>query len=91
MIVAADGYLTIVNDNTKIVPGHGPIATKAQLAKYRAMLATARDRMAALIKDGKSDSDIFAAKPFADLDAKWAANDQAAANFLRVVYASLKQ
>ena len=44
-----------------------------------------------LIKDGKSDSDIFAAKPFADLDAKWAANDQAAANFLRVVYASLKQ
>ena len=46
MIVAADGYLTIVNDNTKIVPGHGPIATKAQLAKYRAMLATARDRMA---------------------------------------------
>ena len=89
MIVAADDYLTIVNDKTKIVPGHGPIATKAQLAEYRAMLATARDRMAALIKDGKSESDIFAAKPFADLDAKWAANDQAAANFLRV-YGSLR-
>lgn len=91
MIAAADGYLGITNDSSRIVPGHGPLATKAQLAEYRAMLATARDRMAALIKEGKSESDIFAAKPFADLDAKWAINEQAAGNFMRVVYASLKQ
>jgi glyoxylase-like metal-dependent hydrolase (beta-lactamase superfamily II) len=91
MIATADAYLSITDDNTKIVPGHGPLATKAQLAEYRAMLTTARDRMAALIKDGKSESDIYAAKPFSDLDAKWAANEQAAANFMRVVYASLKQ
>ena len=91
MIAAADGYLTISNDTTKIVPGHGPLATKAQLSEYREMLAITRDRMAALIKDGKSESDIYAAKPFADLDTKWAANEQAAGNFMRVVYASLKQ
>jgi cyclase len=90
MIAASDNYLTFVNDATKIVPGHGPLANKAQLIEYRAMLVTARDRMAALIKDGKSESDIYAAKPFADLDAKWAANEQAAKNFMRVVYASLK-
>ena len=47
--------------------------------------------MAGLIKDGKSESDIYSAKPFADLDPKWAANEQAAANFMRVVYSSLKQ
>jgi glyoxylase-like metal-dependent hydrolase (beta-lactamase superfamily II) len=91
MIATADVYLSITDDNTKIVPGHGPLATKAQLAEYRKMLATARDRMAALIKDGKSESDIYAARPFADLDAKWAPNEQAAGNFMRVVYASLKQ
>lgn len=90
MIAASDNYLTFVNDATKIVPGHGPLANKAQLIEYRAMLVTARDRMAALIKDGKSESDIYAAKPFADLDAKWAANEQASKNWMRVVYASLK-
>lgn len=31
-------------------------------------------------------SDIFAAKPFADLDAKWTINEQAAANFMRVIF-----
>jgi glyoxylase-like metal-dependent hydrolase (beta-lactamase superfamily II) len=89
MIAASDRFLTFVNDETRIVPGHGPLANKAQLVEYRAMLMTARDRMAALIKSGKSESDIYAARPFADLDAKWAANDQAAKNFMRVVYASL--
>ena len=91
MIAAADAYLMVVNDDTKIVPGHGPLATKAQLVDFRAMLVTARDRMASLVKDGKSLEDVYAAKPFADLDAKWAANEQAARNFMRVVYYSMRE
>ena len=38
MIAASDAYLALANDGTKIVPGHGPLATKAQLAEFRAML-----------------------------------------------------
>lgn len=91
VIAAADGYLALANDQTKIVPGHGPLATKAQLQEYRAMLVTARDRMAALAKEGKSLDDVYAAKPFADLDPKWALNEQAAKNFMRVVYFSVKE
>ena len=34
MIAASDAYLALANDGTKIVPGHGPLATKAQLAEY---------------------------------------------------------
>ena len=41
MIAASDAYLALANDNTKIVPGHGPLATKAQLAEYP---RDARDR-----------------------------------------------
>jgi len=89
MIAAADAYLKLVNDKSRIVPGHGPIADKAALASYRAMLVTARDRMAKLVKDGKSEGDVIAAKPFADLDAKWAPTELAAGNFIRVVYHSL--
>ena len=59
------------------------------LSEYRAMLVTARDRMAKLVKDGKSEDDVVAAKPFADLDAKWAPTELASKNFIRVVYHSL--
>jgi cyclase len=89
MIAAADAYLKLVTARTKIVPGHGPLADKKALTEYRAMLVTARDRMAVLVKDGKSEDDVVALKPFADLDAKWAPTELASKNFIRVVYHSL--
>jgi cyclase len=54
------------------------------------MLVTARDRMAKLVKDGKTEQEVVAAKPFADFDAKLGATDQQSTNFIRVVYNSLK-
>jgi cyclase len=89
MIAGAETYLRLTDDNTKIVPGHGPLAGKADLKTYLAMLTTARDRMAALVREGKSEADVVAAKPFADLDKTWAVSDQASTNFIRVVYHSL--
>jgi len=90
MIATSDAYLALSNDATKIVPGHGPLATKAQLAEFRTMLSTVRDRMIALIKEGKTEADIIAAKPFADFDAKFKTNEQASTNWMRVVYGSVK-
>jgi glyoxylase-like metal-dependent hydrolase (beta-lactamase superfamily II) len=89
MIAATDAYLKLTNAKTRIVPGHGPIADKAALTEYRTMLVTARDRMAKLVKEGKSEDDVVAAKPFSDLDAKWAPTELAGRNFTRVVYHSL--
>jgi cyclase len=89
MIAATDIYLKLTNAKTRIVPGHGPLADKAALVEYHKMLITARDRMAKLIKEGKSEADVVAAKPFADLDAKWAPTELASTNFIRVVYHSL--
>jgi cyclase len=89
MIAATDAYLKLVNDKTRIVPGHGPLGDKAALIAYRTMLVTARDRMAKLVKEGKTEDEVVAAKPFADLDAKWALNELAGKNFVRVVWHSL--
>jgi cyclase len=89
MIAATDAYMKLANAKTRIVPGHGPIADRAALIEFRAMLITARDRMAKLVKEGKSEDDVVASKPFADLDAKWAPTELAAKNFIRVVYHSL--
>ena len=93
MIVINEKFLSIFKDDTKIVPGHGPISSKADVIAFRDMLVISRDRMAKLIAEGKatSEAEAQALKPFADLDAKWAANEQASKNWVRVVYNSLRQ
>jgi len=90
MIAGVDRYLKMADDNTKIVPGHGAVANKATLTTYRVMLVMARDRIAKLIKAGKSEQDVVAARPMADYDAKVGATEQQSTNFIRVVYNSLK-
>jgi glyoxylase-like metal-dependent hydrolase (beta-lactamase superfamily II) len=90
IIAAVDGYLKLTNEATKIVPGHGPLGTRAQLQTYRQMLADARDRIAAQVRAGKSEDEVVAAKPNADYDAKLGVTAQAASNFVRVTYRSLK-
>jgi len=71
VIAAADRVLAVATPETRIIPGHGPLCTKAELQAYRDMLATVRDRVAALKKEGKSHQEVVAAKPTADLDERW--------------------
>lgn len=70
-IAAADKILALANDQTKIIPGHGPLMTKADVVAYRQMLIEVRDKVGKLIAGKKSADEIKAAKPLADLDAKW--------------------
>jgi glyoxylase-like metal-dependent hydrolase (beta-lactamase superfamily II) len=91
MIAGVDVFIKLANEETKIVPGHGPVLRKQDLVEYRAMLATARDRMAKLVAEGRSEADVLAARPFADFDEKIGVNEQGSRNFIRVVYNSLKR
>jgi len=89
MIEAADRLLSLADADTKIVPGHGPLGTKADLAKYRDMLSTAADRVRKLKASGKSVDDAIAAKPLADLEADWGKGRLNGDTFVRVVYLTL--
>jgi glyoxylase-like metal-dependent hydrolase (beta-lactamase superfamily II) len=92
MIRVADTYLKVANDGTKIVVGHGPLANKADVAEFRAMLMTSRERIEKLFNEGKSEEEVIALKPLADLDEKWAAgNPQLAVAHLRNVYNSFNR
>ncbi len=91
MIRAMDTYLKVANDNTKIVPGHGPLATKADIAEFRAMLVTSRDRIEKLFNEGKTEQEVIALRPLADLDATWGRNEQHAIGHTRNVYNSFKR
>ena len=70
-VAAADRVPALSSDTTKIIPGHGPLATKASLAAYRAMLTTVTQRIKEMRRSGKTDDEIRAAKPAAEFDAAW--------------------
>lgn len=71
VVAAADRVLALADDKTQIIPGHGPLANKAQLKTYRDMLATVTQRIKDLRRAGKNDEQVRAAKPSADFDAAW--------------------
>lgn len=89
MIAGASHLLSLADADTKIVPGHGPLAAKPELAKYRDMLATAADRVRKLKSSGKSLEEAIAAKPFVDLDADWGKGRFNGDGFVRIVYLTL--
>ena len=86
MIEAVTIALTQVTGTTKIVPGHGPLATRGSLDSYGRMLTTVRDRVRTQKRAGKTLAEVQAAKPTADLDALWGKGFMQAADFLALVY-----
>ena len=89
MIAGADKLLAVADNNTKIIPGHGPLGTKADLKKYRDMLSTAREHILKLHSSGKSVDEAVAAKPLADLDPVWGKALFNGDTFVRIVYSAL--
>ena len=89
MIAAADKILALASKDTKIVPGHGPLGSKEDLAKFREMLVTARERVQKLKSAGKTAQEVVAEKPFADLDPVWGKGMLSGDLFAQVVYLAL--
>jgi glyoxylase-like metal-dependent hydrolase (beta-lactamase superfamily II) len=76
---------------TMVVPGHGRLSDGADLAYYRDMVTIIRDRVQALIKQGKTLEQVKAAKVTADYDGRWAAasGPATAEHFVEAVYKTL--
>lgn len=66
VIAAANKVLAMIDDETKIIPGHGPVTDRHGLAGYRDMLMTVRGRVAAMKADGKSLEEVQASDVIAD-------------------------
>jgi len=90
IIRTVDQVLAMVDDQTKIIPGHGPLGDKKALQKYRDMLVTVNTRMQKLIKEGKSLEQIVAMKPNADIDVAWGNGFLNAEAFLKVLHSTIK-
>jgi cyclase len=89
MIKATEKALAIAGADTKIIPGHGPLGTKAQLQEFHDMLSGVRDRVAKLKSSGASEQEAVAKKPTADFDAVWNKGTFPPDMFVGIVYRTL--
>ncbi len=71
MIEGQKALLKVTNADMRIVPGSGPLMTQVDLEAESQMLATLKDRFTKLIKQGLKPSEMIAAAPTKDFDAKW--------------------
>lgn len=86
MIAASELVLGLADETTRIMPGHGPLATKADLQAYHDMLVQAQQNIGVLVAAGKTEDEVVAAKPTAELDAEWADGFLSADLWVRIVY-----
>jgi cyclase len=68
MLEAIEILLHAAGPATKIIPGHGTIATRVDVKAYRDMILDVQSRMRKMMDDGKSLQDILAAKLTAAYD-----------------------
>jgi cyclase len=89
MILSIDRILAETDERTKIVPGHGPLATRADLQAYRDMLVQVRQRIEQLIAAGRTMDEVVAAGPTKAFDAKWGSGYVTPDVFTKIVFSSL--
>ena len=82
--------LAQIDEDTVVIPGHGPVTDYARLGQYLAMLRTVRDRIQEMIDDGKSLEEVSAAAPTADFDAIYGP-ESASLGFVNRVYSDLSE
>ncbi len=83
---AVDAMLAATDSKSKIIPGHGPLADKAQLQAYRDMLAIAYARLLKLKNDGVSVEDAVIQDPLSDLEAQWGNGIFSGEKWIRITY-----
>ena len=89
MIKAVDQILSLADDKTKIIPGHGPLGNKAQLKDFRQMLEMVNERLSKLKAEGKTVQEAVAARPLADLEEKWGGGIFKGDRWIEIIYSGI--
>ena len=91
MLAGFDAIVALARPDTKIVPGHGLVVDKTAVAAHKAMMMAVRDKVAALVRQNKTQEEVIAAKPTAEFDATvTGATPMTADRFVGQLYQELK-
>jgi glyoxylase-like metal-dependent hydrolase (beta-lactamase superfamily II) len=89
LVAAIETVLSRVDARTVIVPGHGPVSNRAELAAYRDMLVAVGRRVRELVDGGASVDEVLAAQPTAAFDERYGGAGESSERFVRVLHADL--
>jgi glyoxylase-like metal-dependent hydrolase (beta-lactamase superfamily II) len=89
VIDAAQHILSIIDDKTKVIPGHGSLSNKAELSAYVDMLISMRAKITKQISDGKTLEEIQKTKPAQKFDEKWGHGMLTSDKFVQILYTDL--
>ena len=89
MIDASKKALDVADNDTKIIPGHGPLGSRADLERYHDMLSAVREKVAALKAAGASEQEAIAKKPTAEFDTVWGKAMLSGDVFTGIVYRTI--
>jgi glyoxylase-like metal-dependent hydrolase (beta-lactamase superfamily II) len=90
MIGAAKRGLALVKPGGKVIPGHGPVASREELQAYHDMLADVRAKVAAAVRAGRTKAQVVASKPTAAYAGKVQEGFIKADDFTGGIYDELK-
>jgi len=90
MLAGFDAIIKLARPDTKIVPGHGAIVDKTAVAAHKAMMEGVRDKVAPLVRQGKTQEEVVAAKPTSEYDARVPQAAQTSDRFVGQLYAEIK-
>ena len=88
-ITAQEKILSMSDADTKIISGHGPMASKGDLQSAHDMLIDALARVKKLVDAGKSEDDIMAENPLASYHDDWNWGFITTERMTRTLYRSL--
>ena len=89
LVAAVETVLSRADAATLIVPGHGPVSTRADLAAYRDMLVAIGRRVRELVEQGRNLEEVLAAEPTAAFDARYGAGGVSPERFVRLLFEDL--
>ncbi len=89
VVAALELVLARADARTVVIPGHGPLASRADLAAYRDMLVAVGRRVRELVEQGESVEEVLAAHPTADFDERYGKGSMTPERFVKIVYADL--
>lgn len=89
MIRSTGELQQLCTDKTRIIPGHGPMATRADLQKQLDLLTLCRERLKPFADRNASLDDVLKAAPLADLDNTFGRGFLRSPMFTRMAYRSM--
>jgi cyclase len=86
MIAATDQILMLADDETRIIPGHGPVAGKAELLAYNNMLRDVADKVSTAKAAEQTVDEFMATSPLASYEDEWGGGFLLTPKFIRIVW-----